>query len=210
MAWHLAPSLVNLRDEINRRWPNRPKRSDGTIGNASHAARKSDHNPNERGSVNAIDITYPGVDARQIIDAVKRHPAAAYVIFNRKIYSRTHGWVAQPYSGVSPHTDHLHISIQQTVAAEQSVAPWLGRPRSSWRLPRTHAFGAKVSTTVHNGTRNSEDAADVRRIQARFPGCPVTGFYGKVTAGKVRAWQLKRLLPPTGRVGKREWDRLGL
>mgnify|MGYP006273150455 CR=1 FL=1 len=210
MAWHLAPSLVNFRDEVNRRWPNRPKRSDGTIGNASHAARKSDHNPNERGSVNAIDITYPGVDARQIIDAVKRHPAAAYVIFNRKIYSRTHGWVAQPYSGVSPHTDHLHISIQQTVAAEQSVAPWLSRPRSSWRLPLTHAFGAKVSTTVHNGTRNSEDAADVRRIQAKFAGCPVTGFYGKVTAGKVRAWQLRRLLPPTGRVGKREWDRLGL
>jgi hypothetical protein len=212
MGWHLAPSLVQFRNEVNARWPRRPKGSDGTIGNASHAARASDHNPNDRGSVNAIDITYPGVNADQIIAAVKRHPAANYVIFNRRIWSRSHGWVARPYTGASPHTEHLHISILQTVEAEQSQTRWFGSvvKRSSWRLPRTHAYGPKVSTTVHNGTRNSEDAADVKRIQAKFKGCPVTGFYGSVTAGKVRAWQLRRLMPPTGRVGKREWDRLGL
>lgn len=128
MSWHLAPSLVQFRNEVNKKWPNRSKKSDGTIGNTSHAARKSDHNPNSRDSVNAIDITYPGVNATAIINAVKKHPSANYVIFNRKIYSRKNGWKAEKYTGASPHTEHLHISILQTVKAEQSKVHWFTAP----------------------------------------------------------------------------------
>ena len=87
MSWHLAPSLVQFRAEVDKKWPKRSKKSDGTVGDTSHSARKSDHNPNSRRSVNAIDITYPGVDPDVIINAVKKHPSANYVIFNRHIYS---------------------------------------------------------------------------------------------------------------------------
>jgi hypothetical protein len=41
----LCAGGVRLRDQIDRRWPNRDKRSDGWIGDSDHAARKSDHNP---------------------------------------------------------------------------------------------------------------------------------------------------------------------
>ena len=128
MSWHLAPSLVEFRAEVDKKWPKRSKKSDGTIGDAAHAARQSDHNPNSRGSVNAIDITYPGVDPDVVIAAVKKHPSANYVIFNRKIYTRSGGWKAEPYSGISPHTEHLHVSILQTVKAEQSKVHWFTDP----------------------------------------------------------------------------------
>ena len=62
-SWHLAPSLAQLRREINARWPNRDKSTDGSVGDLSHAARASDHNPNSRRSVNAIDIDEDGIDA---------------------------------------------------------------------------------------------------------------------------------------------------
>jgi peptidoglycan hydrolase-like protein with peptidoglycan-binding domain len=217
MAWHLAPSLVQLRDEINTRWPRRPKGSDGTIGDSAHAARQSDHNPNGRGSVNAIDITYPGVNPTVIISAVKNHPAANYVIFNGSIYRRNGGWKKEVYHGASPHKEHLHISILQTVEAEQSKRPWLAgvavkpiKPSSTFPLPASHAFGKNASSTVHNGKRNSEDAADVKKIQKKFKSVPDTGFYGPITERAVKLWQVKRLMRPTGRVGKREWNRLGL
>ena len=216
MAWHLAPSLVNFRNEVNRKWPKRPKGSDGTIGDPAHASRSSDHNPNSRRSVNAIDITYPGVDPKQIIAAVKKHPSANYVIFDRQIWSRSHNWVPRPYTGISPHTEHLHISILQTSAAEQNQAKWFTNsvtkpfsPKpSAFPLPATHAFGPKVSKTVHNGTCHVADPKNVKKIQAKFKNLPVTGFYGPKTTKKVKAWQIRRLLPPTGRVGKREWNRL--
>lgn len=217
MSWHLAPSLVQLRSEVNSRWPNRPKGSDGTIGDAAHASRASDHNPNVRGSVNAFDITYPGVDPKVIIAAVSKHPSANYVIFNRKIYTRSGGWKAEPYSGISPHTEHLHVSILQSIKAENDTTPWLAgatvKPKparkSTFPLPRTHAFGRGVTQTVHNGSRNVQDRSDVRRIQT-FLGVLSDGIFGQATEKKVKLWQLKRLIPMTGRVSAREWDRMGL
>jgi len=56
----LAPSLVNLRREIDLRWPDRMKTSDGWIGDPAHAQRSSDHNPDARGIVHALDVTGEG------------------------------------------------------------------------------------------------------------------------------------------------------
>ena len=218
MAWHLAPSLVQLRNEVNKKWPNRPKGSDGTIGDPAHASRNSDHNPNSRRSVNAIDITYPGVDPKTIINAAAKHPSASYVIFNRKIYTRSDNWKAKPYSGISPHTEHLHISIKQNAAAEQNMTKWFGvakpvvKPvvKSTFPLPATHVFGKNASSTVHKGNANKKDDESVRKIQAKFKSVPDTGFYGPITTKAIKAWQLKHLMRPTGNVGKNEWKRLGL
>ena len=107
----------------------------------------------------------------------------------------------------------MHISIQQTVEAEQSKVPWFTNVQPSkgtaFPLPKTHAFGRGSTITVHDGTRNSEDAADVKKIQ-RFFGIVPDGVFGISTERKVKAWQLKRLLRPTGRVGPYEWRRMGL
>ena len=209
MSWYLAPSLDNLRDEVNARWPNRSKRSDGTIGDPAHAARVSDHNPNSRGSVNAIDITADGIDPSYLIRKASAHPSTAYIIYNRFIYSRRYGWEQKPYSGSNPHTTHVHISIQQNRDAEWNETRWFRGTGTPFPLPTGHSFGMPATAAVHDGTRSPEDAKHVQRIQQRLRIRP-TGTFGPFTLVKVANWQLWKGIRPTGRVGASTWRRLGL
>jgi hypothetical protein len=60
----LCAAGVTLRDQVNKKWVNRDKSSDGWIGDSAHAAnvgwgtngRGSYHNPDPNGIVHAIDI----------------------------------------------------------------------------------------------------------------------------------------------------------
>jgi hypothetical protein len=58
----LSEAGQTLFSQINRRWPKRSKASDGWVGDASHAAGPSDHNPcwtctgDRYGVVRAVDI----------------------------------------------------------------------------------------------------------------------------------------------------------
>lgn len=125
-AWYLAPSLVELMNEVDRLWPGRDTSSDGSIGDASHQARASDHNPDwsAGGVVRAVDITTAGIDFDRLLAAVKADKRAWYVIHEGHIYSRTYGWAKRVYDGPNPHTHHAHVSILRTSAAASSTAPW--------------------------------------------------------------------------------------
>ncbi len=123
-APYLAPSLAVLRAELNARWPHRDRASDGWIGDDRHQATKSDHNPNSRGSVNALDVDEDGVSFAVVFAAIKRHPSARYVIYERRLYHRLRDWRPEPYSGPNPHDHHFHLSIDQTARAEQDRRPW--------------------------------------------------------------------------------------
>lgn len=120
----LAPSLVKLRDEINAEWPHRDKLSDGWIGDKAHQARVSDHNPDSRGMVHAIDVDNDGVDVDLIVNTCISDPRINYVIWNRRIWSRVRNFVPIKYTGSSPHTEHIHISILHTSNAESSTKDW--------------------------------------------------------------------------------------
>ncbi len=121
MAWSLAPALRTLRDQINTTWPDRNKISDGTIGDAAHRLRKSDHNPDADGIVRATDITHDpssGADMKPFTDALRKSadPRIKYVIYNKRLFSsywqngiRPFTW--RTYYGSNPHTTHAHISI---------------------------------------------------------------------------------------------------
>jgi hypothetical protein len=124
VGWYLAPCLDNLFDEINAEWPGRDTTSDGSIGDDEHAQGSSDHNPNSRGSVDAIDVDEDGVDMNEIIACFMRHPSAHYVIYERRIADRDNGWKWQSYSGSNPHDKHAHFSIRQSATAEQDQTPW--------------------------------------------------------------------------------------
>ncbi|HEX8612113.1 MAG TPA: hypothetical protein VF800_12570 [Telluria sp.] len=129
IRWYLAPCLRRLMAEINRRWPNRDRTSDGTIGDRRHRKYPSDHNPNRRRSVNACDIDKDGIRTLLVIRAAIRHPSTNYVIYKRIIWARAYGFRARRYTGKNPHITHIHISIMQTRAAEQNRRRWGIWPR---------------------------------------------------------------------------------
>lgn len=121
----LAASLVNLRSEINARWPHRDKRSDGWIGDAAHQQRQSDHNPDSHGIVHAIDVDRDGIDPMVVVNACLRDDwPTTYVIFNRTIWSATHEFKPRPYTGDNPHTDHIHVSIRYGTNWESAKWHW--------------------------------------------------------------------------------------
>ena len=134
MAWRVAKSLIRLREQINEMAPDRSKASDGTIGDAAHASRSSDHNPwvkdGNIGVVTAMDITNDiahGCDAQALVDALvaSRDPRIKYIIWNRKkINSRIQPWVWRNYTGVNPHTKHFHLSVKPEKASYDSTESW--------------------------------------------------------------------------------------
>jgi hypothetical protein len=133
--WYLAPSLVALRTEINRRWPNRDKRSDGAKGDDAHAIRDSDHNPDwsAGGVVRAIDVDKDGMSVAALLDALTGDDRVAYVIWSGRMmrsYPKTIGnrtykpWEWAPYTGPNAHTGHVHVSILRTRSAETNTSAW--------------------------------------------------------------------------------------
>lgn len=138
MTWRTANSLTHLRDQVNAKWPNRSKASDGTIGNAEHQSRDSDHNPWVRegavGIVTALDITHDpvhGVDSEAIANAIRlsQDSRVKYIISNRKIAASygVHGekaWTWRPYHGANPHNHHCHISVLPEKSHYDSTVDW--------------------------------------------------------------------------------------
>ena len=125
--YYLSAAGVTLRNQINRRWPKRDKRSDGWIGNASHQATKSDHNPDwsAGGVVRAIDIDAdlnPKIgnhtNAMQLAEELRLHAKAnahtriSYIIFQRRIASDREDWNWRPYTGDNAHEHHIHVSFK--------------------------------------------------------------------------------------------------
>ena len=103
MGVHLAPTLRVLRDEIDTRWPRRDRRSDGWLGDASHQARHSDHNPDpDDRSVNAVDVDVDGIDPLLVVPQAVANPATQYVIYNRTIWSRNRDFRAARYTRIEP------------------------------------------------------------------------------------------------------------
>ncbi|WP_157778562.1 hypothetical protein [Massilia violaceinigra] len=154
--WYVAPSLLRLRAELNRRWPRRDKRSDGAIGDERHCRGPSDHNPNRRNSVNALDIDKDGIVPMIVVRALMRHPSTNYVIFNRTIWSRRYGFRPHRYTGANPHTAHIHVSIMQTRAAEQNRRGW-----RIWPIPKATTMPGDAMASVDSLPAAAEGSFNV-------------------------------------------------
>ena len=193
MSWRVARSLDVLLAEVNAAAPARSKVSDGSIGDAAHASRTSDHNPwvtdsRGMGVVRARAFTHDpadGCDAGEIAEHVRQlgidgHPAlgpGAYVIWNHRIASDSYGWVWRPYSGANPHTAHVHISVATGAAGYDSTAPWGWKAEDDMR---------------------PEDFAQIRTIVREEVGRAIEK--SSKQAGGIRA----RLARITKRLGKKE------
>ena len=118
----LCKAGQQLRLQVDDSYPDRDRTSDGWIGDTRHAARPSDHNPDEQGIVRAVDIDrdlsgkakpdlMPDLADQIRLCARAGDKRVAYVIFSNKICSPKKNWAWRPYSGVNPHNHHCHISF---------------------------------------------------------------------------------------------------
>lgn len=207
-AAYLAPSLRRLRAEIDAIYPNRDKRSDGWIGDAAHAGRVSDHNPDpETGVVRAIDVDADGIAPRWVIGMILGDPRLQYVIFDRTIWSRTYGWAPRRYTGPNPHTGHMHVSIRHDRVAESKVSEWIGDPHATARPAPRAPDKYEKPVKARPGTRTirlGSAGTDVAFLQ-RWLDLPDDGLFGPATHNRVQWYQRMRGLTVDGIVGPKTW-----
>jgi hypothetical protein len=130
MTPKLCKAGQQLRLQVDDSYPDRDRTSDGWVGDVRHSARTSDHNPDAKGIVRAIDIDrdlagkkkpdlMPDL-ADQIRLCAKSDKRISYIIFNGKIASSRMGWRWRKYSGINPHTKHCHVSFTSKGDADGS------------------------------------------------------------------------------------------
>lgn len=205
--WRLAESLKKLREQINAAYPNRDKASDGSIGNAEHAARTSDHNPwvkdkNGVGVVTAIDIDEDLAGNLHSIEGVvsairaSRDPRVKYIIYERRITVKgTNLQQWKPYVGKNPHDHHAHISVNSEAG--------LYDDRSDWAIAGATTPVQPVSAPVPVKLRDLEIGdvgEDVKALQTKL-GVTADGEFGRATKQAVIAFQQKHKLTADGIVG---------
>jgi putative peptidoglycan binding protein len=219
-GWRVAGCILALRREIDARWPNRDRRSDGTIGDQRHCGPgrpPSDHCPNAAGVVRALDVDSDGIAAAWLAEHVRSRGAAGdrrlanggYVIFNRRIASWSHGWRWRAYTGSSPHTDHIHISVSRDAAGYDAPGAWGVRtgggtggptvPTTPGELPE-HPLGSRVLRLADPPMRGT----DVAFVQ-RWVGAEDDGVFGQATEERVKRFQSIVGLQPDGVVGPLTW-----
>lgn len=100
------------------------------IGDAAHQAEVSDHNEDDTPGVRTDQTDADNVPEHRAIDAMLTGAFTAaeaenlvqrmladdatkarlyYIIYNRRIWSSSSGWVQNYYGGSNPHTDHVHF-----------------------------------------------------------------------------------------------------
>jgi hypothetical protein len=168
----LAPCLVVLRAEFNTENPNRDKGADGWIGNAAHQKEVSDHNPNSKGQVLALDIdtTGPWPSGLELDDYVDfiisrcqtgEEDRIEYIIRNRKIYERKNKYVGRAYDGDDPHTNHAHFSARHDLTGFNDTGEWfmLSGTDKTWLTNTIRAEVAKVAEEVWDYPLQRPEAA---------------------------------------------------
>lgn len=236
MGWRNATASVTLVAAVNQRWPKRDRASDGTIGDAAHASRDSDHNPwvivRGIGVVRARDIDRDGINAAMLAEKLRqlgrkgdpRLAGGGYIIFNRRITSPDFSrWVE--YTGPNPHTAHIHVSFSRNAAGFDSgkgwwvdlfgggkPAPEKPRPAPKPRPKPGPAAGARP--VLRQGMNRP---AYIRQLQQRlhtiYPSyagnLAIDGSFGPATFAAVREFQRRSGLAVTGVVDTATWRELG-
>jgi hypothetical protein len=122
MTYKLCKAGQQLRLQVDDAFGDRDRSSDGWVGDTSHSASRSDHNPDAKGIVRAIDIDrdlsgkakpdlMPYLADQIRVCAKRGDKRISYIIFAGRIASSRMGWRWRKYRGINPHDKHCHISF---------------------------------------------------------------------------------------------------
>lgn len=211
-----AKSLEVLRHQIDDRWKDRDKRSDGGIGDERHKKSKSDHNADKSGVFHARDFTHDPVNGpagRALANALaaSRDPRIKNMISDDQIMAGKDGpapWVWRDYQRDNPkrnrHTHHMHLSVRSEN----------GDDMTPWDLSHYHAAPVRPGTIrVHPETlRHGYTGAAVEQLQSALnrhgAKLVVDGVFGDYTLVAVEDFQRSHDLHVDGVVGPYTWEKL--
>lgn len=213
MTWRVAKSLLQLRKQIDAKFPSRSKAGDGTIGDAAHASRGSDHNPwvqdAGQGIVTAMDITHDpgdGLDSEHLAEALRqnRDPRLKYIISNRKIASfDKNDWAWRPYGGKNAHNHHVHFSVKEQKNHYDSEAEW----NLANLVPASKAPEEKPHLPPMPLLKKGSTGDAVKELQKKLKIEPADGSFGPATEKAVKKFQQAHGLTPDGQVGPYTWEK---
>ncbi len=153
-------------------------------------------------------------DAQGRPGAMARRFGINYIIWNRqtwRAYDPARGWT--PYYGVSPHTDHIHISFTWD-GAYGRTSWWTGVPvvtpltgPLSTPQPVVSPPGPVITASGYPWLRQGHSGTDVALAQ-RVVGATPDGAFGPRTAAAVAAWQRANGVPVTSEMDNATWSRM--
>ena len=203
-SWRVARCLTTLIKQVNAAYPNRPRESDGTIGDAAHASRASSHNPDRFGVVRGWDCTTDHHFTDDLAEQLRLlgkagDPRVLYVIYQRRIASSRDGWAWRTYTGSDPHTSHIHLSVSDdpTIYDRTGAWPVLDRVKAQTASKPASVSPPAWYTKPHKlGDRDQEVASIRKRLKL-----PAGVTFDKRLDAAVRYVQKAHHLPVDGIVG---------
>jgi hypothetical protein len=179
----------------------------GWIGDTSHQARPSAHNPNSAGRVNAIDVMIgPKFTYSQCYLLTTRLSAHAdkrinNIIFDRMIWDDKVGtW--KPYYGRDPHTGHAHIEVHDS--AHTNNKSWIITNPIGRKYTMLPLHDLALPELVYGDNDKPSGYDYVTRVQRQLR-IKDDGYYGKMTAAAIR----DLMAGGNGKtIGINEWKRL--
>ncbi len=155
-----------------------------------------------------------------------RRLGVMYLIWNRQMwraYAPERGW--QPYTGSSPHTDHIHTSLTWDGAMKRT-SWWTGSAATSYDLGPCRVYAGQYAP-LYTGPRYQscptalpappattfpvyvygQSAPDIAVAQGLI-GVSADGAFGSATRQALLTWQSSQGLPRTGVLDNASWARL--
>ena len=124
--------------------------------------------PAQKAMVDSFLAWLVGPDAQGVAAGNARRLGVQYVIFNRQTWqSWTGAW--KPYTGCSPHTDHVHISLSWDGAFKRT-SWWTGRAVTQVDRGPCQLYIGELAATYAGPTYSACPAATTRPTIANGPG----------------------------------------
>lgn len=201
----LCTAGEQLRGEIDRRYSRRDRSSDGWVGDSAHSSRKSDHNPNARGDVRALDVDKDGLPAGTIVEHLRklgrsgdRRLLGGYIIWRGRICGTHTGWAWHEYTGANGHYAHFHVSFADARADYERPGSWgifqPTPPAPNGTTPKgDRVLGLTNPLMVGQDVKNVQN--HLRRLGNKIPA---DGVYGRTTADVVAVYKRNRKISERG------------